>query len=95
MKVNGTVEIRLLCLSPDCHFLIGGQKHADHPDRDQYHVVVDNRGQNPACARCGDQDTEEHHWSPKAIFGEVEAEKWPTGYYCVGCHVFWHRRMAR
>ena len=44
------------------------------------------------CDRCGDVGVEVHHWAPKAAFGE-DADEWPTGDLCTGCHDEWHDRM--
>ena len=41
------------------------------------------------CAVCGSRDVEDHHWAPRAIFGE-EAEKWPHDKLCGNCHDRWH-----
>ena len=46
------------------------------------------------CAKCGQRGAEEHHWAPKAIFGD-DADKWPTDYLCVKCHNEWHEKMNR
>jgi hypothetical protein len=42
------------------------------------------------CVRCGDRESELHHWAPKEIFGKDEAEGWPKDYLCVPCHLQWH-----
>ena len=46
------------------------------------------------CARCGSRTVELHHWSPKAIFGQDEAERWPKDYLCKDCHDQWHRMVT-
>jgi DNA-directed RNA polymerase subunit M/transcription elongation factor TFIIS len=47
------------------------------------------------CEICGFAGyVEEHHWAPRAIFGE-EAYEWPTSMLCLKCHVHWHQMMAR
>lgn len=46
------------------------------------------------CERCGaTTGTEWHHWAPRAIFGYVEAERWPKSWLCTDCHSLWHRVM--
>lgn len=45
------------------------------------------------CAVCGARDAEEHHWAPKAIFGDA-ADKWPTDYLCKPCHDLWHLKVT-
>ena len=47
----------------------------------------------PRCSRCGDRGAELHHWAPKEIFGEDEAELWPKDYLCVTCHRDWHGKI--
>ena len=34
-----------------------------------------------------------HHLAPRAVFGEEEAERWPTVSVCDDCHDRWHRKM--
>jgi len=46
------------------------------------------------CARCGDRECELHHWAPKGIFGNDEAEKWPKDYLCKVCHACWHQLVT-
>lgn len=46
------------------------------------------------CARCGSRNTEVHHWAPKGLFGEAEAENWPQAYLCKDCHDQWHRMVT-
>jgi fructosamine-3-kinase len=47
----------------------------------------------PRCERCGQRGAELHHWAPKEIFGEEEAEHWPKDYLCVTCHRDWHGKI--
>ena len=47
------------------------------------------------CEVCGAFGAQRHHWAPKAIFGEEESEKWPTGYLCQPCHSRWHKRWHK
>jgi hypothetical protein len=46
------------------------------------------------CARCGRRGAEEHHWSPRAIFGKDEAETWPKDFLCKACHDEWHLKVT-
>lgn len=46
------------------------------------------------CVRCGSRDAELHHWAPKGIFGNDEAEMWPKDYLCKSCHDQWHRMVT-
>ena len=44
------------------------------------------------CVVCGDTDTQEHHWAPRALssaFGD-DWIKWPTVYLCAYHHRQWH-----
>ncbi len=44
------------------------------------------------CERCGEKAAlQEHHWAPKHLFGEDEADRWPKSYLCEACHDRWHR----
>lgn len=47
----------------------------------------------PRCERCGERGAELHHWAPKEIFGEEEAELWPKDYLCPTCHRDWHGKI--
>ena len=45
-------------------------------------------------ARCARRGAEEHHWAPRAIFGEEAAKTWPTDFLCKPCHDEWHRKVT-
>jgi len=46
------------------------------------------------CERCGTAEgTQVHHWAPRAIFGYIESDRWPTANLCPSCHSLWHRLM--
>ena len=45
------------------------------------------------CAKCGSRGGENHHWAPKEIFGDAEAERWPQDWLCTPCHIEWHKMM--
>lgn len=45
------------------------------------------------CAKCNSRGVENHHWAPKAIFGD-DAENWPQDYLCKPCHDLWHSKMS-
>lgn len=64
--------------------------HAGH-DIETIPIGIDERTVNPPCQRCGAFGTQLHHWAPKSLFGEAEADRWPTAYLCIDCHDFWHR----
>jgi hypothetical protein len=46
------------------------------------------------CACCGNRTAKIHHWAPKGIFGDAEANLWPTDYLCKSCHGQWHRLVT-
>ena len=47
------------------------------------------------CEHCHELEfCEEHHYGPKGLFGKDDAENWPTGWLCVGCHGYWHAKMG-
>jgi hypothetical protein len=47
----------------------------------------------PRCERCGRRGAELHHWAPREIFGDEEAELWPKDFLCVTCHLDWHGKI--
>jgi len=47
-----------------------------------------------SCEVCEASDVELHHWAPREWF-QQEAEKWPKGYLCKGCHRYWHEVAER
>ena len=48
------------------------------------------------CVRCKQEEEGElHHWAPRLVFGEVEAELWPKALLCTSCHHKWHTKMLR
>jgi hypothetical protein len=97
IAINGTEAILQICL--DCGQATGqrgSRPHRDHPNRDTYPVIRDNRlcpdrlYETPPCERCGAEGANElHHWAPRHLFDD--ADGWPTSYLCKGCHVEWHR----
>ena len=54
-------------------------------------LVRDERGESPACERCGAIGVEEHHWAPRSLFDD--AAEWPTGWLCRPCHRRWHSTL--
>lgn len=56
---------------------------------DDIPVVMDYRGER--CAVCGELGAEYHHWAPRHLFGDADAEKWPGAYLCQKHHTLWHR----
>lgn len=46
------------------------------------------------CVKCGERTCELHHWSPVAIFGSEEADRWPKDYLCKPCHDEWHLKIT-
>lgn len=57
---------------------------------DELEVAIDERYDNPPCARCGAFGTELHHFAPRHLFGAAEADLWPTAWLCQPCHDHWH-----
>ncbi|MEH6652094.1 MAG: hypothetical protein V7707_18890 [Motiliproteus sp.] len=45
------------------------------------------------CEVCGADGAQNHHWAPKALFGE-EAYRWPTSHLCQSCHTRWHQLVT-
>ena len=55
---------------------------------------VDRKAINQ-CQVCGDEGRlERHHLAPVSVFGDDEAERWPTVMVCVPCHRRWHSLMT-
>lgn len=46
------------------------------------------------CEVCGADGAHNHHWAPVAIFGDIEAEKWPRSFLCQPCHTKWHQLVT-
>lgn len=57
-------------------------------------TYVFNESEENACEKCGAFGAELHHWAPKHLFGEVEADKWPQSYLCQPCHATWHNTVT-
>jgi len=45
-----------------------------------------------SCEVCGDAGAELHHYAPQYLFDD--ADKWPTGYLCIPCHIKWHKLVT-
>ena len=45
------------------------------------------------CAAVG--PVERHHLAPRNLFGDAEAERWPTVLVCRPCHERWHAVVDR
>lgn len=92
IKNNGVKDMYHVCDS--CNLKQRGIKYSDLPEcttADDYPVFRDNRDGRP-CEVCGDTSgVERHHYAPRHIFGFDEADRWPTGMLCVGCHRRWHQ----
>lgn len=53
------------------------------------------RPERPPCQRCGQWGTQLHHFMPRHIFGDIEADLWPTAWLCPDCHQRWHQVVER
>ena len=53
------------------HKNIPGELLTSLPTLDDYST------NNPSCVVCKARGTQLHHWAPKELFGEAEAERWP------------------
>lgn len=87
IKANGSIQAFDLCCS--CGILFAGIKLAS-VDVESIRLYRDDRTTVPPCVVCGVRGTENHHWAPRALFGE-EADLWPTAWLCPGCHSRWHK----
>ena len=97
---NGTWQLWVGCedcfLNVDRRWLPHDEVEWDDEGNPVSFVILRDDGyENPPCRICGAFGTELHHWAPKAIFGALEAEHWPTDYLCADCHSHWHQRMAQ
>ena len=57
-------------------------------------LPIVNAAELSPCERCGSPGVELHHWAPRHIFGENEADRWPTSYLCIPCHTEWHQKAG-
>ena len=90
-KQDGIPNIFKYC--PVAH-VNGGFSLKDLDTWENLPVVRDYRGKTPACEKCGEPYSQEHHWAPYEIFGD-EANQWPMGWLCSSCHHRWHTMMNR
>lgn len=57
-------------------------------------ILYDARTPEYSCERCGAIGAELHHWAPKVVFGENEAEDWPQSWLCPACHEEWANKIV-
>jgi hypothetical protein len=91
---NGTEQIRRGCV--DCRDYFGANYRHNRFTEEERHampVIDDYTTSRPPCVVCGTRGTEEHHWAPRALFGD-EAYLWPTSWLCPGCHQRWHQTIG-
>jgi hypothetical protein len=91
---NGSEQIRQQC--QHCADVLGRSFGRDRFTPEQLAnmpLVQDWSRSRPPCVRCGTFGTEEHHWAPRALFGE-ESDLWPTSWLCPGCHQRWHQTLG-
>lgn len=43
---------------------------------------------------CTNVGVEVHHWAPTSIWGERDANNWPTGLLCKSHHEVWHTKTG-
>lgn len=75
-----------------CHHRLQGVKLRDLPSGIALPLHRSHLGKNPPCERCGQPNTELHHWAPGATF--EDSASWPTSWLCAECHRQWHQRMT-
>jgi len=86
---NGTIQVKKLCRG--C-----GQPWGDalkHEAVDMADLALYDSGyRNPGCARCGDPDTELHHYFPQSLARQADEnpDEWPAEYLCARHHGMWH-----
>jgi len=98
MACNGHWQVGNFCL--DCATFI---KFPDQPGMWFSHkglilddIPIETWGVMEECGHCKTmQFCEWHHYGPKEMFGNDDAESWPQGWLCVSCHDYWHARMKR
>ena len=92
VAVSGALHVTEFCFA--CHRrttgAFVGKEDAQRLglDIETLDVVQDNRSPDYPCERCGDIETELHHWAPSYLFDD--ADSWPTGHLCRTCHTRWH-----
>ena len=91
---NATEQIRRRCVHCDSIFGRSYRHNRFRPNTvDEMPIVDDYTHTRPPCVVCGARGTEEHHWAPRAIFGD-EAYMWPTSWLCPACHTRWHQTVG-
>lgn len=90
---NGDTQIKMRC--DDCRNVYGdavGHELVDMAELDAYETGY----RNPNCARCGNPDTELHHYFPQALARKAgeNPDEWPSEYLCAGCHGKWHNAVT-
>lgn len=91
---SGAEQIRQCC--QDCAEVFGPAQARSrfNPEYLEDLPVVESwTHTRPPCVVCGARGTEEHHWAPRALFGE-EAYVWPTAWLCPACHTRWHQTIG-
>lgn len=52
--------------------------------------IATGPGPDVRCQRCHARGAEQHHWAPRALFGD-RADSWPKDWLCKPCHDEWHQ----
>lgn len=90
---NGTEQIRRRCRACEETFGTSYRHNRFQPGVvEAMPVIEDWTRTRPPCVVCGTHGTEEHHWAPRALFGD-EAHIWPTSWLCPACHTRWHQTI--
>lgn len=91
---DGSTQVYTGCT--ECQADLGRGRVIAHSRVDPHTLPVgdDRRYLNPPCQVCGAFGTQLHHWAPREVFGQIEADHWPTSYLCVRCHTEWHKRVT-
>jgi hypothetical protein len=92
INANGITQYRLRCctLHRPPMFAVS-QKLLSQNEQNHAMLIQNNilKYANKPCARCGNPETERHHWAPRYLF--KDSEDWPTGWLCLECHQYWHK----
>ena len=90
---NGSTQVKLLCSTCHLNMLEAGESvpHSTFRSHEWIPIIADYRTIENPCERCGEVETELHHWAPLHLF--ADAADWPQSYLCIPCHLRWHARI--
>jgi 5-methylcytosine-specific restriction endonuclease McrA len=89
---TGSIQARHQCVM--CGRVMSSSLPYTEAEAAQFPRAKDGVSDQP-CERCGaTEGVERHHWAPRSVFGDDEADRWPIALLCRPCHREWHRKMG-